>query len=139
MRRTLIPLSLVMSTAVVLVATAAAASEPIVSPKADPYYRYGGLRGTKGFGRVKPREIFYGGDPTGLVCDIHWHSWGGRVAHGTGVGWYISGHQSVGEGHGAIAIVIASKLGKWKGRPAYNRLTWSFSKHGTERPASSCL
>lgn len=42
--------------------------------------------GTKGFGRVKPREIFYGSDPTGLVCDIHWHSWGGRVARGTGVG-----------------------------------------------------
>jgi hypothetical protein len=54
-----------------LVATAAASIEPIVSPKADPYYRYGGLNGTKGFGRVKPREIYYGGDPTGLVCDIH--------------------------------------------------------------------
>ena len=138
MRRTLIIVLLVTSPAVALVATAAAATQPIVSPKADPYYRYGGLKGTKGFGHVKPREIFYGGDPTGLVCDIHWHSWGGRVARGTGVGWYVSANQSVGEGHAAIATVIASKLGTWKGRPAYNRLTWSFPNHGRKRPASSC-
>jgi hypothetical protein len=139
MRRTLIFLLLVTSIAVLLVATAAASIEPIVSPKADPYYRYGGLKGTKGFGRVKPREIYYGGDPTGLVCDIHWHSWGGRGARGTGVGWYISGNQSVAQGHAAIATVIASKLGTWKGRPAYNRLTWSFPNHGHDRPASSCV
>jgi hypothetical protein len=140
MRRTLILVLLfVTSTAVALAATATAATEPIVSPKADPYYRYSGLKGTKGFGRVMPREIFYGGDPTGLVCDIHWHSWGRRVARGTGVGWYVSGNQSVGEGHAAIANVIASKLGTWKDRPAYNRLTWSFPNHGRERPASPCL
>jgi hypothetical protein len=139
MRRTLILLLLVTSTTVSLVATATAAIEPIVSPRADPYYRYSGLKGTKGFGQVKPREIFYGGDPTGLVCDIHWHSWGGRVARGTGVGWYISANQSVAQGHAAIATVIASNLGTWNGRPAYNRLTWSFPNHGRDRPASSCL
>ncbi|HUO74095.1 MAG TPA: hypothetical protein VMU39_25200 [Solirubrobacteraceae bacterium] len=138
MRRTLIIL-VVTAIAVVLVATATAAQQPIISPKADPYYRYDGLRGTKGFGLVKPREIYYGGDPTGLVCDIHWHSWGGRVARGTGVGWYVSGNQSVGQGHAAIATVTASQLGTWKHRPAYNRLTWSFPKHGRERPASSCI
>jgi hypothetical protein len=120
-----------------LCSAAVAAIEPIVSPKADPYYRYGGLKGTKGFGRVKPREIYYGGDPTGLVCRIHWRSWGGRVARGTGVGWYVSGTESVAQGHAAKATVIASKLGKWKGRPAYTRLKWSFPNHGRDR-ASSC-
>jgi hypothetical protein len=94
----------------------------IISPKADSYYRYGGLKGTKGFGRVKPRTIDYGGDPTGLVCRIDWHSWGGRVARGSGVGWYVSGNQSVGQGHPAKASKVASKLGKWTGRPAYHRL-----------------
>ena len=57
MRRKLSFLLLVTSTAVLVVATAAAAVQPIVSPKADPYYRFGGLKGTKGFGQVKPREI----------------------------------------------------------------------------------
>lgn len=138
MRRTLILLLLVTSTAVLLVATAAAAIEPIVSPKADPYYRYGGLKATKGFGHVKPREIYYGGDPTGLVCKIHWRGWGGRVARGTGVGWYVSGNQSVAQGHAAIADVKATKLATWKGRPAYDRLTWSLPDHGRDRPAASC-
>ena len=45
MRRTLILLLLVTSTTVSLVATATAAIEPIVSPRADPYYRYSGLKG----------------------------------------------------------------------------------------------
>lgn len=139
MRRARIALLLVSSIAVAVVASATAATEPIVSPKADPYYRYGGLKGTKGFGRVKPHEIFYGGDPTGLVCDIHWHSWGGRVARGVGVGWYISSNQSVNEGHAAKAKVVASKLGTWKGRPAYDRLTWSFPNHGNDPPASHCV
>lgn len=138
-RRTLVLLLLVTSTAVALVSSAAAATEPIVSPKADPYFHNGGLKRTKGFGRVEPREIFYGGDPTGLVCDIHWQSWGGRVARGTGVGWYISGNQSVNEGHEAIATVIASNLGTWKNRPAYNRLRWSFPDHGREQPDSPCI
>lgn len=137
MRRMPIGLA-VASSALALVATAAAASTPIVSPKADPYYRYGGLRGTRGFGQVKPREIFYGGDPTGLVCEIHWSSWGGRIARGTGIGWYVSGRQSVAQGHHAVATVVATNLGTWRGRPAYNRLTWSFPNHGRKRRASSC-
>jgi hypothetical protein len=109
-----------------------------VARGAFPYYRFDSLKGTKGFGRAEPREIYYGGDPTGLVCDIQWDSWGERVARGTGVGWYISGNQSVAQGHTAIATVIASKLGTWKGQPAYNRLTWSFPNHGRDRPSSSC-
>jgi hypothetical protein len=138
MRRARILLLFAISIALALVASATAATEPIVSPKADPYYRYGGLKGTKGFGQVKPHEIFYGGDPTGLVCDIHWHSWGGRIARGTGVGWYVRRNQIVANGHAAKAKVVASNLGAWKGRPAYNRLTWSFPNHGNDRPASHC-
>lgn len=137
-RRTLTLLLLATSSNVFLVGTALAAIQPIVSPKADPYVRYGGLKGTQGFGRVKPREIYYGGDPTGCVWDIRWRSWGSRVARGTGVGWYVNRKESVAQGHAALAIVIASKLGTWKGRPAYNRLTWSFPNNGRDRRASSC-
>ena len=111
MRRTLIVLVLAVSgvAAVTAAAFAAAAATPIVSPIADPYYHDGGLKGTKGFGQVKPPVIFYGGDPTGLVCRIRWVSWGGPDAHGYGTGWYINSNQSVNEGHLAVAIVVASK------------------------------
>jgi len=41
-----------------LAATASAAvAQPILGPKAYPYYQYGGLQGTKGFGQVNPRTI----------------------------------------------------------------------------------
>jgi hypothetical protein len=38
----------------------------------------------KGFGTVRPREIFNGGDPSGLVQDIAWKHWGSATATGTG-------------------------------------------------------
>lgn len=37
-----------------------------------------------GFGTARPREFFNGGDPSGLVTSIHWRSWGGRNAFGSG-------------------------------------------------------
>jgi hypothetical protein len=119
-------------------ATLRSRSAPILSPRTDVSYPPSSA--ARGFGQVRPREIYYGGDPTGLVCDIHWHSWGGRVARGTAVGYYIRSNQSVNEGHFALAHVIASKLGTWNGRPAYTRLTWSFPDHGADRAASpACL
>jgi hypothetical protein len=37
-----------------------------------------------GFGTVKPKEIFNGGDPSGLIQDISWRHWGSSSATGTG-------------------------------------------------------
>jgi len=37
-----------------------------------------------GWGTARPSEIFNGGDPSGLVTRIHWMSWGGSSAVGTG-------------------------------------------------------
>jgi hypothetical protein len=65
-------------------------------------------------------------------------SWGGPVARGFGTGWYVNSHQSVAQGHSAVANVVASKLGTWKRRPAYNKLTWSFPNHGSQRLHTGC-
>lgn len=120
-------------------ATASAAlAQPILGPKAYPYYQYDGLQGTKGFGQVKPRTIYYGGDPTGLVCGIQWQSWGGRVAHGTGIGWYVSPTEYVAAGHAAVVNITASSLGQWHGRSAYNHLNWSFPANGQYRAPHFC-
>ena len=124
------------ATAAFLGATAFADSGPIVSPAADPYYKYGGLKNTKGFGKAKPSEIFYGGDPTGLVCNIRWKTWGARIATGYGTGWYVNSHESVAQGHPAVAIVKAAHLGRWHGKRAYLSLRWSFPRHGTQHVPS---
>jgi hypothetical protein len=85
----------------------------------------------KGFGSVKPGIIFQGGDPTGLVCRIHWLSWGGAFAVGTGIGWYINSYESVAEGHAAPAVVVLYRLGRWKGRSAYKAWTWYYPGNGS--------
>lgn len=38
----------------------------------------------KGFGTSRPRTIFNGGVPSGLVTSIHWRHWGSKYATGTG-------------------------------------------------------
>jgi hypothetical protein len=40
--------------------------------------------GTRGWGTVRPRTVFNGGDPSGLVSDIHWLDWGGPRVRGWG-------------------------------------------------------
>lgn len=44
---------------------------------------FAGPRGA-GWGTARPSEIFNGGDPSGLVTDIRWSSWGGPSATGRG-------------------------------------------------------
>ena len=85
----------------------------------------------EGIGQVKPSTIFLGGDPTGLVCRIHWLSWGGEFAVGTGIGWYINSTESVAEGHAAPAVVVLYRLGTWKGRSAYKSWNWYYPGEGS--------
>jgi hypothetical protein len=40
---------------------------------------------SRGFGSVRPAKIFNGGDPSGLVTNIHWDTWGGVEALGRGL------------------------------------------------------
>ena len=138
MRRALLLLVALTVSAAIAFAATAAAIEPILSPKAYPYLR-DGLHGTKGFGQVKPHTIFYGGDPTGLVCSIDWYRWGGPVARGVGIALYVGANESVAQGHSAKVNVVASNLGTWKGRPAYNRLSWFFTNGGRDRRGPLCL
>ena len=111
--------------ALALVATALAGSPPVpilTGPKP--------MSGA-GFGQVKPRTIYLGGDPTGLVCRIHWLSWGGQLAVGDGTGWYINSHQAVSQGKPAPVVVVLYDLGTWRGRPAYKRYDWYFPGNGS--------
>ena len=84
----------------------------------------------KGFGTVAPREIFNGGDPSGLVEKIKWSHWGQRTA----TGW---GQTSIFKPHGGYypqlvrSELRATRLGQCtkNGRRAYTHLEERVPSH----------
>ena len=85
----------------------------------------------KGYGQVKPRTIFNGGDPTGLVQQVRWRSWGGRRAIGSGIGYWLWPGLGVADGSvRARAVVVAYDLGRCRGKPAYRKIQWYFPRYG---------
>lgn len=91
----------------------------------------GNFSNSKGFGQSRPSEIYLGGDESGLVCHIHWDSWGGPFAVGTGTGWYLHAGQITANGHWAPAVVVLYHLGRWHGKPAYTKYQWYFPQGGS--------
>jgi hypothetical protein len=83
-----------------------------------------------GFGQVKPAKIFNGGDPTGLVTQVVWTSWGGAQAVATGVSDYVGPGQSVAGGTEEAATVVAFDLGTCDGKLMYQAVEWYFPQHG---------
>lgn len=75
----------------------------------------------EGWGQVKPKVIYNGGDVSGLVCRIHWLSWGGKFAVGIGTGWFLTPGQITDDGKWEPAVVVLYPLGTWRGRPAYEQ------------------
>jgi hypothetical protein len=74
-----------------------------------------------GWGAVRPHRIFNGGDPSGLVDHIHWRSWGGAVAVGTGLHAIFRPHGGYYR-HRVVAILRAGRLGWCEGKRAYRKL-----------------
>jgi hypothetical protein len=86
--------------------------------------------GSSGFGQVKPAKIFNGGDPTGLVTNVVWSSWGGAQATATGTSDYVGPNQSVAQGTEQTATVVAFNLGTCDGKLMYQAVEWYFPQHG---------
>ncbi len=84
----------------------------------------------KGFGKVRPSEIYNGGDPTGLVQHVVWRSWGGSRAVGTGDSDYVAPGQTVAQGRDELATVVAFDLAKCEGKLMYRAIEWYFPQHG---------
>lgn len=84
----------------------------------------GAFRSGTGFGSVKPRTVYLGGDPTGEVKAISWHQWGSARAVGFGRGWCPG--QSVASGHPCPAALHVSGLGLCHGQRAYRMLAFYF-------------
>lgn len=125
----------VMAAAAVLgigAATAAATGSPVLAGPWAP--------GQKGYGHAKPHTIFNGGDPTGLVRAIHWTSWGGKRATGTGTAEWVGPNQSVAAGKFEPgARVVLFQLGTCHGRAAYDAIEWYFPSHGQKFSAGTYI
>jgi hypothetical protein len=96
---------------------------PVLGWKYSPY--------SKGFGAIKPRLVYLGGDVSGTVKKIHWHSWGSQRAKGWGTGFYLKPHQLTYQGHFEKgAKIVAFHLGRCHGHRAYTRVEWFWPSHG---------
>lgn len=105
----------------VLASAALAGARPILAGPWGPHQR--------GYGRVAPRLVDNGGDPTGVVAKIQWKHWGSAKATGSGVGLWVGPHQVVADGHEQSVKIVAFHLGRCHGRKAYNAIEWFFPQH----------
>jgi hypothetical protein len=81
----------------------------------------------RGWGEIRPNVIYNGGDPTGLVKDISWSTWGGAQAIGHGLAVYLApGASDAAHGVFTSATVVAFDLGKCDGKDAYLAVKWYF-------------
>jgi hypothetical protein len=84
----------------------------------------------QGYGSVKPSTINNGGDPTGIVTNVTWNSWGGTQAIGQGTSTYVSGSEDVADGTQAQATVVAFNLSTCQGKAAYTAIEWYYPQYG---------
>jgi len=93
----------------------------------------------EGYGHTKPSTVSSGGDPTGIVRHVHWTSWGGTQAVGSGISDYVGPHQTVAGGKEEKARIVAFEPGMCHGRSAYNAIEWYFPQHGQHFSAGTYI
>ena len=117
-----------------MAATPATAPAPATATPGSPVPVLGRPAGAfapgGGFGQTEPAKIFNGGDPTGLVTQIAWKSWGGPQAIGSGTSEYVGPGQSVATGTPQPVTVVAFHLGNCHGTLMYRAVEWYFPQHG---------
>jgi len=92
-------------------------------------------QGSEGFGVARPTRVFLGGDPTGLVDDITWESWGGGTATGHGTASYLAPDApTVADSTREPATIVVFDLGRCmeSPAPAYTAVTWYFPTKGEQ-------
>ena len=83
-----------------------------------------------GFGKVRPSEVYTGGEAIFDVRNLHWKKWGGRHAVAHGKALWPRKHGPVSNYPTLRVKAVAYHLGKCHGRPAYQRFEWYFPSKG---------
>ena len=121
-----------------LVATLASfsvlSSAASVVPTAKPMGAGNQFPAKVGFGQVKPTTL--GWVKPLLVCHIHWDSWGGQIALGTGVGWRAN--QQTFRSIPSAVVVYLYNLKTVHGKPAYTTLGLEPVPTELSRPVKPC-
>jgi hypothetical protein len=104
-------------------APAPAVHQPVLGRASGDFSRATGL------GKVKPRRIDFGGDPTSFVKRITWHSWGGLRATGTGRAVWVPPDQPVSNGRIQNVRIVGFHRGMCNGTFMYKAVEWFFPQH----------
>ncbi len=118
--------------AVLAAVLAMAGSAAVPSAAADPQPTLGRALtpNQQGYGTVRPAKVFNGGDPTGMIFDITWSSWGGPQATGTGTAYWDPPGAAVAESVAEPATIVAYNLGSCNGQLMYQAVDWYFPGQG---------
>lgn len=92
----------------------------------------------QGYGTVRPSIIDNGGDPTGIVTDVRWQSWGGPTAVATGMS-SDPGDGTVADAVQRTATVAAFDLGLCRGKLMYRAVEWYFPSDGQKFDPNSYI
>ena len=90
-----------------------------------------------GFGKEKPTEVFFGGDPTGMFTKLSWSRWGTATATAKGEGFYDPPNQPTSASVRVPVILTASKLGFCGAHYAYRHLAVTFVYKGHDEPGTA--
>ena len=104
-------------------APAPAAHQPVLGRAS------GNFSHATGLGKVRPRRIDFGGDPTSFVKRITWHSWGGLRAKGTGRAVWVPPNQPVSNGRIQNVRIVGFHRGMCDGTFMYKAVEWYFPQH----------
>ena len=100
------------------ITSSAAAASPV--PTAKLMYGNSAYPEAVGYGQVKPAQLSFGKTP--MLCHIHWYSWGGQIAVGTGVGSAVN--PTTYKRVPAAVVVYLYKLKLVHGKPAYTAMNF---------------
>lgn len=85
----------------------AIATAPCASADSQPTLGRVWAPNQEGYATVRPVKVFNGGDPTGMIWNITWSSWGGAQATGTGTANWEPPGATVAEAVSQPATIVA--------------------------------
>lgn len=96
---------------------------------------------THGLGTSRPKSVDFGGDPTSYIKNVHWTSWDGKVATGTGTACRPPADGPIAYCKPTTAKIKAFGLGSCTthGRSAYTRVEWWFPVDGAFNPKNNAV
>ena len=84
----------------------------------------------RGYGTARPGVVDNGGDGSGVISDVHWRTWGGKTAVGSGTATFVRDGEAQAQGLPKTATIEAWDLGPCHGKLVYRTVDWYFPQEG---------